>query len=146
TGAKAPAPRHPFLTKRQPLSRLKPLAQHPADQSTPLFLRPTSWRQIRSENTERSMFDSMKVAFRLALLAGVLILLMLVIGVMGIQGMREAQNSMKTVYDDRVIPMRDLKIIIDNYALLLVDNPQKTIRGLADIQQVAQTTRELQPQ
>lgn len=92
------------------------------------------------------MFDSMKVAFRLALLAGVLILLMLVIGVMGIQGMREAQNSMKTVYDDRVIPMRDLKIIIDNYALLLVDNPQKTIRGLADIQQVAQTTRELQPQ
>lgn len=75
------------------------------------------------------MFDNMKVSLRLALLAGILLLFMIVIGGMGIKGMSDANQGMHTVYVDRVEPMRDLKDVIDNFALILVDVPQKNSKG-----------------
>lgn len=76
------------------------------------------------------MLNNMKVAMRLAILAGTLIALMLIIGLMGISGMRDANLGMKTVYNDRVVPMQQLKDVIDNYALTLVETPQKSAKGL----------------
>jgi methyl-accepting chemotaxis protein len=76
------------------------------------------------------MFDKMKVATRLLLLAGVLILFLLLIGVMGIYGMRESNQGMETVYNDRVVPLRELKVLADNYAVSIVDASQKVRVGL----------------
>ncbi|WXL26788.1 methyl-accepting chemotaxis protein [Ectopseudomonas mendocina] len=75
------------------------------------------------------MFDNMKVATRLILLAGVLILFMVLIGVLGIMGMRAANNGLHTVYSDRVVPLRDLKMIADNYAVNIVDTSHKVHIG-----------------
>jgi methyl-accepting chemotaxis protein len=74
------------------------------------------------------MFNNMKVAMRLAILAGTLVALMIVIGVLGIQGMRQAKNGMETVFKDRVVPMRDLKAVVDNLAITLTDIPNKATK------------------
>lgn len=71
------------------------------------------------------MFSNLKVAMRLAILAGALLLFMIVIGVLGIKGMREAYEGMRTVYADRVIPLKDLKLIADMYAVNIVDVAHK---------------------
>lgn len=71
------------------------------------------------------MFSTMKVATRLAVLAGTLLILMIVIGVTGVKGMSEAHEAMRTVYMDRVIPLKDLKLIADMYAVNIVDVAHK---------------------
>ncbi len=86
------------------------------------------------------MLNNMRVAMRLAILAGTLILLMLVIGIMGISGMRDANLGMQTVYNDRVVPMQQLKDVIDGYALTLVDTPQKSTKGLISLEKAQRLT------
>ena len=71
------------------------------------------------------MFKNTKVSLRLALLGGTLIGLMLIIGVLGIQGMKTANLSMRSVYEDRVIPLKQLKQIADMYAVNIVDTSHK---------------------
>ncbi len=80
------------------------------------------------------MFQNTKVAVRLAILASTLLMLMIIIGVMGINGMREANNGMATVYHDRVIPLKDLKIIADMYAVNIVDVAHKVRNSNIDWQ------------
>ncbi len=91
------------------------------------------------------MFQNMKIATRLTLLAGTLVLLMILIGGLGIAGMQNAHNGMTTVYVDRVEPMRDLKEVIDDFALILVDLPQKTTKGIITPQEALRITRETLP-
>jgi methyl-accepting chemotaxis protein len=91
------------------------------------------------------MFNNMKVALRLAMLAGILLAFMIIIGTMGIKGMSDANQGMHTVYVDRVEPMRDLKEVIDNFALILVDVPQKTVKGIMTTQEALKVTQEVLP-
>ncbi|MBU1620333.1 MAG: MCP four helix bundle domain-containing protein [Gammaproteobacteria bacterium] len=71
------------------------------------------------------MFRTMKVATRLATLAGVMIALILVVGVLGIFAMQDSNRAMASVYKDRVIPLKDLKLIADMYAVNIVDTAHK---------------------
>ncbi|MFC3116277.1 methyl-accepting chemotaxis protein [Cellvibrio fontiphilus] len=71
------------------------------------------------------MLSNMKVALRLAILAGVLLVFMVVIGGMGVKGMYDEHEAMRTVYMDRVIPLKDLKLIADMYAVNIVDVAHK---------------------
>lgn len=75
------------------------------------------------------MFDKMKVVTRLAILAGVLILLLVSIGLLGIKGMQDTNAGMDTVYNDRVVPLKDLKLIADMYAVNVVDTAHKVRNG-----------------
>lgn len=75
------------------------------------------------------MFNNLKVSMRLSILASTLILLMIVIGSMGIQGMANANRDMATVYQDRVIPLKSLKVIADMYAVNIVDIAHKVRNG-----------------
>ncbi|WP_337841575.1 methyl-accepting chemotaxis protein [Rheinheimera sp.] len=71
------------------------------------------------------MFRKMKVATRLATLAGAMIALILIVGVMGILAMQDSNRAMGSVYKDRVIPLKDLKLIADMYAVNIVDTAHK---------------------
>ncbi|WP_404342341.1 methyl-accepting chemotaxis protein [Pseudoalteromonas mariniglutinosa] len=75
------------------------------------------------------MFKSMKVAYRLALLAGVLITFIIIVGVTGIFGMKNEHSTLETVYRDRVVPLKDLKSIADSYAVNIVDTAHKVRNG-----------------
>ncbi len=52
--------------------------------------------------------NTLKVSTRLALTTGVLVLLLVAVGALGLYGLSTTNRAMKTVYDDRVVPMGQL--------------------------------------
>ncbi|MCW2236133.1 methyl-accepting chemotaxis protein [Azospirillum canadense] len=67
-----------------------------------------------------------------AILLCVLTLLGGLLAVSDLLGLRALSNSnegLRTVYDDRVVPLRDLKIISDAYAVFIVDASHKARNG-----------------
>ena len=52
--------------------------------------------------------NKLKVSTRLALTTGVLAMLLVGVGITGLAGMRAGNQSLKTVYDDRVVPLGQL--------------------------------------
>lgn len=91
------------------------------------------------------MFSRMKVSVRLATLAGSMIALILLIGILGISGMHNSNQAMASVYNDRVIPLKDLKRIADMYAVNIVDTAHKVrnseldyAQGLVNVDEASQ--------
>lgn len=72
---------------------------------------------------------NLKVAQRFLVLAGVFLVGMALIVVSGFVGMRAAVNGLNTVYEDRVVALRQLKIIADMYAVNIVDTAHKARNG-----------------
>jgi methyl-accepting chemotaxis protein len=71
----------------------------------------------------------MKISSKLYLLVSILLGLALTIGLMGLHGMGIVTNGLRTVYEDRVIPLRDLKQVADAYAVDIVDTTHKVRNG-----------------
>ncbi|MBE4620705.1 methyl-accepting chemotaxis protein [Vibrio navarrensis] len=88
------------------------------------------------------MFKNMKVASRLGLLASVLILFICVVGLLGINGMRNEYQAMESVYKDRVVPLKDLKVIADMYAVNIVDTSHKVRNGNIDWQEAMENVQQ----
>lgn len=74
----------------------------------------------------------------LALLTAVLVL----IGVSGWNGMNTSNQALNTVYQDRVVPLRDLKAISDDYAVLVVDTSHKVRSGAISWQEAESSIAE----
>jgi methyl-accepting chemotaxis protein len=70
------------------------------------------------------------VGARLVVLVGMLLLALIGIGALGLRGMVEADDGLQTVYQDRVVPLRDLKVIADLYAVNIVDTTHKVRDGI----------------
>jgi methyl-accepting chemotaxis protein len=73
--------------------------------------------------------NHLSVNIRLFLLVGLLSLVSVVVGLMGLKGMSESVSGLRTVYEDRVVPLRDLKVIADLYAVNIVDMTHKVRNG-----------------
>ena len=71
------------------------------------------------------MLNRSSVNSRLFILVALLSLISIVIGVMGLNGMSQTVGGLRTVYEDRVVPLRDLKVIADMYAVNIVDTSHK---------------------
>ena len=56
-------------------------------------------------------------------------LISIVVGVVGLRGMSGTVQGLQTVYEDRVVPLRDLKVIADMYAVNIVDTSHKVRNG-----------------
>ncbi|QKQ26957.1 methyl-accepting chemotaxis protein [Candidatus Reidiella endopervernicosa] len=71
------------------------------------------------------------VSIKARLIATLLLLsvLMVVIGYMGLHGMGENIAGLESVYKDRVVPLKDLKVIADEYAVNVVDTAHKVRNG-----------------
>ena len=54
---------------------------------------------------------------------------MIIIGVLGLQAAKVANTGLDTVYKDRVVPLKGLKIIADLYAVNIVDTAHKVRNG-----------------
>ncbi|CAG0966132.1 Methyl-accepting chemotaxis protein IV [Burkholderiales bacterium] len=67
----------------------------------------------------------MKIASKLYALVGALLALAVLVGGLGLYGMKSMVAGLETVYSDRVVPLRDLKDIADAYAVDIVDNTHK---------------------
>ncbi len=62
-------------------------------------------------------------------ICGLLIFGMLLVGVVSLSHIRDSDQRLKTVYDDRVVPLRLLKEVADAYAVSIVDLTHKTRDG-----------------
>jgi len=70
-----------------------------------------------------------KIGTKLFLLVGFMALVMTGIGLLGISGLRTANAGLRTVYEDRVVPLKQLKTIADMYAVNIVDTTHKARNG-----------------
>ena len=79
----------------------------------------------------------MKISHKLILILSVLSLSLLVIGAFGWVAFKQQHASIQTIYEDRVIPLRDLKVIADAYAVSIIDLTNKTNAGLISAEDAA---------
>ncbi len=75
------------------------------------------------------MFTNLKVGTRLYTIIGFLSLLLVIIGFLGLNSAKRSDDGLDTVYKDRVVPLKDLKIIADMYAVNIVDTSHKVRNG-----------------
>jgi methyl-accepting chemotaxis protein len=75
------------------------------------------------------VLKNLNVAKRLMILVAFLGTLSIAIGLNGLRNMAQCVAGMQTVYDDRVVPLRDLKVIADMYAVNIVDTSHKVRNG-----------------
>lgn len=74
----------------------------------------------------------MKVQTRLFILVGILTLFLAIVGILGLSAARNANAGLDTVYNDRVLPLDQLKKISDMYAVNIVDTCHKVRNGNLD--------------
>ena len=72
---------------------------------------------------------NIKIGARLYCLIGFIMLMATIIVAVGIGGMGKISDGLKTVYYDRVVPLQELKIIADLYAVNIVDTAHKVRDG-----------------
>ncbi|WP_224241780.1 methyl-accepting chemotaxis protein [Hyalangium gracile] len=75
------------------------------------------------------MLARLRVGNRLMFLAGTLVALLTALGVQGLWNLELTQQGFATVYKDRVVPLRDLKVISDMYGLGIAEAAHKVRSG-----------------
>ena len=76
------------------------------------------------------MLKNLKIGSKLIILVTLLSGFIILVGLIGLQGMQSGDAALDTVYNDRVVPLRDLKVIADMYAVNIVDTVHKARNGL----------------
>jgi methyl-accepting chemotaxis protein len=70
-------------------------------------------------------FNDWKIGYRLALLAGLLCVFLVITGVLGLSSLGSLNTSLQSVYQDRIMPLTRLKKVSDMYAVNIVDLSHK---------------------
>ncbi|CCO22977.1 HAMP domain-containing methyl-accepting chemotaxis protein [Maridesulfovibrio hydrothermalis] len=76
-----------------------------------------------------NLLSNMKVGVRIGLLAAILLLLMVASAGIGLNLTASSNSGLETVYLDRIVPLKQLKIISDEYAVNVVDTSHKVRSG-----------------
>ena len=87
------------------------------------------------------MMQQLTIRARLLILVGAMLTACLVIGLTGLNAQQRSVAGLNTVYLDRVVPLRDLKLIADLYAVKIVDTTHKTRSGMLSYQQARDDVR-----
>ncbi|MDP3226812.1 MAG: methyl-accepting chemotaxis protein [Acidovorax sp.] len=74
-------------------------------------------------------FAKMKIAHRLALLMASLLALMLIVAYLALLGMHHSNQALSRMYQDRVVPLQQIKSVSDAYAVYIVDAAHKVRDG-----------------
>ena len=72
------------------------------------------------------------VRARLAVLTALMCVLMALLALAGMRLLAQSNESLRTVYDDRVVPLQQLKTVADMYAVNIVDTAHKVRNGNLD--------------
>ena len=78
------------------------------------------------------MFKNSTIKLRLTILLCLLCALLLGVGALGLYNMQSSNKGLQRVYNDRVVPLKQLKTISDNYAVAIIDNVNKIKEILPD--------------
>ncbi|MDN5057949.1 MCP four helix bundle domain-containing protein, partial [Aliarcobacter butzleri] len=75
------------------------------------------------------MLQNLKTKAKLSILSFIALLAILILGILGTVQLKQVNNGLVRVYNDRVIPLEQLKIIADEYAVNIVDTTHQTRNG-----------------
>ena len=75
------------------------------------------------------MLQNLKTKSKLSLLSLIALIGILILGILGTVQLKEVNNGLVRVYNDRVVPLEQLKIIADEYAVNIVDTTHQTRNG-----------------
>nr|WP_295773539.1 methyl-accepting chemotaxis protein [Rhodoferax sp.] len=75
---------------------------------------------------------NMKIASRLALGFAALVAMVVLIAGFGFLKVKSTNQSISTIYDDRVVPLKQLKHVADSYAVGMIDATNKVSVGMVD--------------
>jgi methyl-accepting chemotaxis protein len=78
---------------------------------------------------EGKMLNNFKIGTRLYAMIALLSALLVLVGYIGLHSAKLSDDSLDTVYNDRVVPLKELKIIADMYAVNIVDTSHKVRNG-----------------
>ena len=73
---------------------------------------------------------NLKLSTKLHAVSLILIAVAVTIGLIGIGGIRKTNAGLETVYNDRVVPLKQLKAIADDYAVAIIDAANKAHAGI----------------
>lgn len=92
----------------------------------------------------------MKIRTKLLMLVGILSIVAIFVGAYGLYGINQTRLGLETVYNDRVIPLEQLKQVSDLYAVNIVDTSHKVLaktltweQGSANIEEALRHTDEV---
>lgn len=88
----------------------------------------------------------MKVSIKQRIIYTVLFLslLLLLIGSMGLYNLKQVNQSLRTVYEDRVVPLKQLKLVADAYAVNIIDAMNKANAGMMTAEETAKNIQQAQ--
>ncbi len=75
------------------------------------------------------MLNNLKIRSKLTLLVGSLILFIVTVGIIGEQAFSTGSTALSSIFADRVMPLRDLKVIGDMYNVDVVETAHKALSG-----------------
>ena len=130
--------------------RLPPPRDTASDGSCSLFGQETEmprWDDVEFLNfqifQDRGGVENMKrVGTRLMTLCAVLLCFVSLIALLGLGGIRNTVGGLESMYSDRVLPLRDLKIIGDMYAVNIVDASNKAYNSLMPYRSALKTVED----
>ncbi|MDF1547838.1 MAG: MCP four helix bundle domain-containing protein [Bacteroidales bacterium] len=83
-----------------------------------------------------------KISTKISILVIILIVVSLTIGIYGIYSIKNVNESVNTMYIDRVLPLAQLKKVSDAYAVQIVEVSQKLEKGIIDKQSALSDLKE----
>ncbi len=75
------------------------------------------------------MFKQMTIKAQLRWLSGFFVAMLVISGALGLQFLTQTVGGLKTVYEDRVVPLKQLRTVADMYAVNIVDTVHKVRDG-----------------
>jgi len=81
------------------------------------------------------MLLNLKIGARLTGIIGLSVLVAVILAVQGLLALQSLQQNLKAVNDDRIVPMKGLKVIADMYAVNVIDTVNKANAGLVNSQE-----------
>ncbi|OGO78843.1 MAG: hypothetical protein A2203_00715, partial [Chromatiales bacterium RIFOXYA1_FULL_46_5] len=90
------------------------------------------------------MFKSKTISLRLILAFAVPLLLLVILGSQSYFSVRAMHQHIDTLYDDRIVPLTELKLIADAYAVNVIDAVNKANAGVFTAEQAVQELEKAQ--
>ncbi|WP_019025105.1 MULTISPECIES: methyl-accepting chemotaxis protein [unclassified Thioalkalivibrio] len=84
---------------------------------------------------------SLNIRSRLVITIIVPVLALLLVTLMAARGIANIEEGVQSIYDDRVVPLQQLKTIADNYAVLVIDAVNKADNGLMSAEEALEGVR-----
>ncbi|WP_306520922.1 methyl-accepting chemotaxis protein [Rheinheimera sp.] len=87
------------------------------------------------------MLNQIKVRTRLIGLSAIPLLLLIIVSLISVYNMRILATGVESLYQDRIKPLQQIKVVSDAYAVTIVDTMHKHRAGLLDITEASSQIR-----